>query len=204
MADLSDVRGQIKSDLVIIGTDYDAQIDNAIRSALRQLRARKFWFLETITDLTLSATASTLTLPTNFGCSGTFDLITSNIRLSHERGFDFLSLGDLRSLYYTTSPLQTGQPLACAESNGTLYVSHISDVSYTIPAVYYAKDATLPSGDSDESVWFDDGYDVVRSMANYIFKRDSQHYTASEEDGSMVRNYTEALGRQHERREGSR
>ena len=203
MAVVSDVRDQIKSDLIIVGTDYDTQIDNAIRSALRQLRTRKFWFLEKSANLTLSQSESSLTLPTDFGSPGVFDLISGGTRLSHRRGFDFISYEDLRSMYWNTSPLDTQTPVACAVSGTSLHFSHIADQEYTVPAVYYRKDAAAP-GAGDTSVWFDDGYDVVRSMAQYIFKRDSQHYKPSEEDGSMVSNYMEALKRQHEQYEGSR
>ena len=204
MTSLSDIRSQIKSDLVIVGTDYDTQIDNAIRSALRALRKRKFWFLEVTDDLTLAASASTLTLPDNFGTAGTFDIINGSERLVNKRGFDFLDYNKLRNLFYRVYPLPTAQPEACAVSNGTLYFSTIADKAYTVPAVYYQQDATLPTSDANTSVWFDDGYDAVRSLANMIFKRDSQHYTRTEEDGDMYNRYMLMLNRQHERYEGSR
>lgn len=195
-------REEIKSNLVIVGTIYDTQIDAAIRSALRQLRIRQFWFLETLADLSLSSGASTLTLPTNFASAGTFDIISGGSRYSDGDRFDFLSLEDLRAKYYTTDPISTGTPEACAISGTTLYFSHISDQAYTIPSIYYAKDVTTAEGDT--SIWEDDGYDVLRSMAQYIFKRDAQGYLPTEEDGSMVTNYISALGRQHERMEGGR
>lgn len=200
---VENMREQIKSDLVIVGTIYDAQIDTAIRSALRQLRIRKFWFLETIANLTLASGSSSLALPDNFAAPEIFDLISGGSRFTDGDSFDFLSFEDLRAKYWTDNPIPTGTPVACAISNRTLYFSHIANQEYTIPSVYYAKDATEPQA-SDTSIWFDDGYDVVRSMAQYIFKRDSQGYTASEEDGSMVTNYMSALGRQHERFIGGR
>lgn len=203
MALLSDVREQIKSELIITGSIYDAQIETAICSALRQLRTRKFWFLEKLANLTLTISTNSLTLPTDFGCAGIFELINSGVRLSDKRGFDFISLEALRSLYWVNDPINTAQPVACAISNGTLYFSDIADKQYTIPAIYYQKDATLPTS-GQTSIWFDDGYDVVCSLGKYIFKRDSQQYTATEEDGSMVELYLEALGRQHERYEGGR
>ena len=198
MVVVSDVREQIKSDLVIVGTDYDSQIDTAIRSALRQLRARKFWFLEKYADLTLSSGYKSLTLPSDFGAPGSFDIIRSGQRFVDGQGFDLLNFAELRAQYWAVEPPISGSPFACAVSNVTLYFSHTADADYTIPSVYYRKDATPPTA-SETSVWFDDGYDVVRSMAQYIFKRDSQHYTPSEEDGTMVANYMNSLERQHER-----
>lgn len=204
MANVSDIRDQIKDDLVIVGsTDYDNQIDKAIQSALRALRKRKYWFLEKKDNLTLASGDSSLTLPTDFSCADTFQLISGGTRLRHNYGFDFLDHNDLEEVYYDVDPLPTGQPAACAVLNGTLYFSHIADQAYTIPAVYFQQDATLPTA-SQSSVWFDDGYDVVRSLAQLIFKRDSQHYTAAEEDGNMYDRYLNTLDRQHERYEGSR
>lgn len=200
---LSDVRTQIKSDLIITGSDYDSQIDNAIRSALRQLRTRKFWFLEKSANLALSSGFSSLTLPTDFGAAGMFDIIVGGTRFTHGTGFDFLSYEDLRKTYWTTDPLTTSQPIACAVSNGSLYFDCIADAAYTVPTIYYQKDATLPQA-GDTSIWFDDGYDVVESLASMIFKRASQQYTLSEEDGSIAALYMQALQRQHERYEGSR
>lgn len=203
MAVVSDVLDQIKSDLVIVGSDYDTQIVNAIHSALRALRKRKYWFLETIADLTLPIGESSLTLPTNFSTAWSFDLINTGEVLVDRNGFDFIDLNEMRNNYYRVSPLPTVQPNACAISKNTLYFSSIADKEYTIPAIYYEQDATLPTT-SETSVWFDDGYDVVRSLAYMIFKRDSQHYTASEEDGNMYQRFLTTLNRQHERFEGSR
>lgn len=197
MATLSDMRNHIKSDLVIFGTDFDTQIDNAIRSTLRDLRQRKFWFLEESDTLTLASGDNSVALPSDFGTEDSFELISSGLRLTNGRGFDFLSFNDLRRKYWTTSPVDTGQPVACAVS-GLLYTSHIADASYSIDVFYFKKDATLPEGNNDTSVWFDDGYDVVRSQAQFIFKRDSKHFAVTEEDGSMARMHLQNLGRRHE------
>lgn len=199
MATAGDIRDHIKSDLIITGTDYDAQILNAIQSALRQLRVRKFWFLVKSDNLTLTQSASSVSLPIDFGAPDTFDIIdASGTRFVNGRGFDFISYDALRNKYWDTQTLTSQLPEACAILGTTLHFSHLADQAYTVPIVYYRKDATLPTAD-DTSVWFDDGYDVVRSMAQYIFKRESQHYTANEEDGSMVTNYLSALERNHER-----
>lgn len=203
MAVLSDIRNQIKSDLVIVGDIYDSQIDTAIRAALRELRSQKFWFLEKISNLSLLATVTSLNLPSDFGCAGSFDLLTSSSRYTDRNGFKFLNFNELRERCWRDNPVQSGQPIACAVSGTRLYVSHTTDIAYTVAALYYQKDATLPTA-SQTSVWFDDGYDVVRTKAQFIFKRDAQAYSASDEDGSMMERAMAVLERQHERLQGSR
>lgn len=203
MAILSDMRERIKSDMSIVGTVYDAQIDDAIRSALRELRNRKFWFLEATTTLTLLTGASSVALPANFGSGGEYELIADGMRYSDGHGFDIVGYDVLKRDYWNVSPIPTGTPEACAVFGGALYVSHIAAADYSIPITYYKKDAAEPSA-SETSVWFDDGYDVVRSKAQHTFKRDSQQYTVSEADADMMQMHMTNLERRHEQYEAGR
>ena len=203
MAILSDIRERIKSDMSIVGTVYDAQIDDAIRSRLRELRGRKFWFLEKAGTLTLLEGQSSVALPTDFATADQFELIVGGMRLSDGHGFDLCDYASLKRDYWKTDPIPTGQPVAHAVFDSRLYASHIADQDYSIPVTYYKKDAAEP-GANDTSVWFDDGYDVVRSGAQYIFKRDSQQYTVTEADGDMADMHMRELGRRHERYEAGR
>lgn len=203
MAILSDIRERIKSDMVIVGTVYDAQIDDAIRSALRELRNRKFWFLEKAGTITLLETNTSVALPSDFAAGDTFDLLTSNYRYTDGHGFDLVSYADLKRDYWREATIPTGTPEACAIFANTLYVSHTADQDYSITVTYFKKDTTEPSA-SETSVWFDDGYDVVRSKAQYIFKRDSHQYTVTEADGDMVLMHMKALERRHEQYEAGR
>lgn len=199
MVTVADLRTRIKSDIVINGTVYDAQIDDAIRSALRTLRGKRYWFLEKVGQVTLASGATSVAMPTDFGAHGEFEIIASGNRKSNRRGFDFKSFSELKKIYWQNDPVPTGEPVACALVDETLYVSHTADKAYTIPITYFRKDASLPAA-SQISVWFDDGYDVVRSLAAFIFKRECKEYPPSEEDGGMAQFYLEALNREHERR----
>lgn len=196
MAVASDVRDHIKADLVINGTDYDTQILNAIHSALRQLRGRRYWFLQASTTLTTTVASEQVTLPTDFSAPRSFELIYSGQRMRDGSGLDFLGYDRLKRDYWTTHPLITGVPEACAIYGTTLYLSCLAGAEYSIPMTYYKKDAALPSA-TGTSVWFDDGYDAVRSLAQYIFKRDAQSFTATEEDGALVQDTLQRLGETH-------
>ncbi len=199
MALASDIVSRIKSDLVINGTDYDTQILDAIQSALRQLRGKRYWFLEVYDTLTATVGSSSVALPADFSTIKSVDLISSGTRYTNDYGFDLLTFDRFRQDYWTTDPIPTGLPAACAYFVGdnTLRLSHLAAVAYSLPIVYYKQDVTLPTA-SQTSVWFDDGYDVVRSLAQFIFKRDSQGFTATEEDGEMASIALTNLDRSHE------
>lgn len=203
MAIASDIIDQIKSDLVINGTDYDTQILNAIRSALREYRNKRFWFLEASDTLTTVTDSETVALPDDYAAPLSFELLYGGCRLGDGNGFDFLTKDRLKREYWTTDPLQTSVPQACAEYGGVLYLSCLSNAAYSIPIEYYKKDAALP-GASQTSVWFDDGYDAIRTRAQYIFKRDAKGYSVTEEDGAMAREALHLLGEVHAARKAGR
>lgn len=198
MTTAGNLRDHIKSDLIINGTDYDTQILNAIWSALRQLRNKRYWFLEDSDTVTLLAGNSSIALPSNYAAPKNFRYVSNGVWQRDGAGFDFyMNKEDLEREYWLTDPLQTQPPRACAEFGGTLYVSDLADASYTIYLDFYQKDATLLAA-SETSVWFDDGYDAVRTLAQYIFKRDAQGFTATDEDGSM---HASALARLNDAQE---
>lgn len=199
MVTVADVRNRIKADLRIINTSiYDAQIDDAIRSALRELRQRKFWFLEATHTLTLSVADYIKALPNNYGSMREVSLLTSDGRWKHEgTGFDVISYDLLRKEYWTTFPVPSGEPEACAIFNNNIGLSHRSNAAHFITINYFKKDTALPSA-SETSVWFDDGYDLVRSKAQYIFKRDSLGVSGTDADLDMVAMHEAVLGRRHE------
>lgn len=197
MTTAGDIVDRIKSDLVINGTDYDNQILAAIQSALRELRGSRYWFLEEYTtSISTSTSSESVALPSDFSALKSVDLIANGTRYTDDYGFMLVTFDKLRAQYWYISPLQTGVPIACAVQGSTLYLSHLAQSTYTLPMVYYKQDVTLPTA-GESSVWFDDGYDVVRTKAQFIFKRDAQGYTATEEDGSMVAIAIENLNKTH-------
>lgn len=203
MTDVADLRDHIKSDLTLNGSDYDTQIVNAIYSALRQYRGKRFWFLkETDTTMTLLAGTNSVSLPANFGAPGEFEIVANGLRKGDDNGFAFYDYDRLKREYWQTSPLPTDTPEACAVANNKLYVDCLAVTDFTIYPTYYKKDSTLNL--STVSVWFDDGYDAIRTLAQYIFKRDAQGMTATEADGDMAQGALARLEETHLAREAGR
>lgn len=204
MAVLSDIRSDIKSDLFITNTTYDTQIDRAIRSAIRIYRKKRFWFLKTISsDITLPSSSYSVALPDDFSAPAEFELLVSGTWKRDGDSFDYFEFDRLKREYWKQSPLESGTPQACAIQNGILYASCTADQDYTIRATYYRQDASLPTADQT-SIWFDDGYDAIRSRAAQIFKRESKNYKATDEDGSIADGYLAVLEQQTQAYTGGR
>lgn len=200
MATAQDIIDDIKADLTLEGSEYDTQLLRAIQSSLRQLRGKRYWFLKGYGSLTCTASSSSLTITSsisNFSVLDTAELVDSGVRYTQGEGFDFLSFNDLRAQHWTIDPLNTGRPTAYAVEDTTMYFSHLCGDTYTVYLTYYKQDATLPSA-AGTSLWFDDGYDVIRAMAQYNFKRDAQGMTPKEADADMVSLAISNLDRTHE------
>jgi hypothetical protein len=196
MVTLADVRNSIKSTLVVNGTDYDTQIDDAIRSAIRQQRGKKYWFLKKRGTFSLTSTNSSVAFTstlTDFSAPDTFSISDGSTWYQDGKGFDFLTYENLERDWLGPVTLPSGRPQACAVVDGTLYTSHIANITYTIRASYFQQDATLPATGTDVSIWFDEGYDLIKALAMYIFKRDDQQFAATEEDGDRVRDCINSL-----------
>lgn len=195
MAVLSDIRNDIKADLFITNATYDSQIDRAIRSAIRLYRKKRLWFLKAFDTVELASGESSVDLPDDFSAPAEFEILVDGVWKSDGNGFDYYEFDRLKREYWTHSPLDSGTPQACAVVNGTLHVSHLADQTYTIRVTYFMQDASLPT-ESQSSIWFDDGYDAIRSRASQIFKRESKNYTPDKEDGSIADAYLGALADQ--------
>ena len=74
---LSDVVDEIKSNLVLNGTDYDTQVKSAITSTLKRLRGKKLWFLEEQGTVTLLTGFSTVAMPTDFSMPRNVQILIS-------------------------------------------------------------------------------------------------------------------------------
>lgn len=210
MTTLSTLRNEIKADLVITGTDYDAQIDSKIRSALRLLRGHRLWFLKTTTTSVLTGSGVTSTslsaTLTDFAVIGTVELSSGGLWRGDGTGLDHVSYERLKQDYWNDDPIPTGTPEACALVGSTLYYSHTTAASYTLRLTYYRKDATLPSGDEGTSIWFDEGYDAVRSLALLLVKREVQQMSREEtvNDEAMATAALNSLYEEHNNRESGR
>jgi hypothetical protein len=189
MVTLLTMREQIKTELLVNGTALDSSVDNAIRSALRIMRGKRFFFLESTTTIALLSGNSSVALPSDFAAAGTFSIVNGSAVMMDGAGYDYLTYDELQRKWLYVATLPNGLPQACAVLNGTLYNSHTANQDYAIRLNYFKKDATLPTSDTDTSIWFDDGYDVIRSHARKIFKQETEGYTPDGNDDALIAMY---------------
>lgn len=189
MATLSTMRDRIKSDLVLSGSAYDAQIDDAIRSSIRFYTARPLWFLEQKTTLTLASGDDSVSLPSDFAAElrDGVRILISGTYYANNSGFDRQEWDVLEADYRYA--LSSGTPRNWAIYAGSIFVDALASDNYTISISYIKKDATLPTGDTDTSVWFDEGYDAIRTRALAIFKDESLEYQNSQADWARADRY---------------
>lgn len=191
MANLSDLRTRIKNSLAIQGTLYDDLIDDSIRSAIRSYEQKPYWFLQQIDTITLADGSDYVALPTDFASPKEARLLLNNVYRSRIDGFDLVDFDTLQLEYKTVT--RTGYPMAYSYYMQRLYVDCTANDDYTIQLTYFKKDETLPQDDADESVWFDDGYDAVRTLAMAIFKDECQEYESTAQDWARAEKYLSDL-----------
>lgn len=205
---LSTLRSRMKADMWITGTERDSQIDDAIRSALRQYRKKRFWFLKGFTTLTVLAGGDSVALPVDYSCMENdnhnrnfFAVMASNgstwVGLPQKDSDEFYN----RFRNQVATPTQTSEACWIDEASKMLNISHVTASDLPVRITYYKQDEALPEGDDATSLWFDDGLDAIRSLAMFIFKRDSDGYTATEEDGALADSYFSQLCQQAQRLE---
>lgn len=185
MASLSDVRSRIKRDLVIQTTEYDTQIDDAIRSAIRFYQGRPFWFLQKTATVTLLTGNRTVALPTDYAAYKRLRLKVNGLWQWHGNGIAVVPYNELLEEY--TDDTTSARPSVLAIAEGYIHADVLADADYTISLTYYKKDTTLPSGDSDTSVWLDDGQDAIRTRAMAMFKDET-----SFKNGASVQDWQRA------------
>jgi hypothetical protein len=200
MTNTADIIAHIKSDLVLSNTEeYDSQLLSAVHSALRRQRGARYWFLFGFTSLNTTASSESIDIRAqvpDFGAISKAEAIYNGQRYTDKMGFAKMDFAQLRAKYWQQSPIPEGQPYAYAERNGTLYLSHKAPSVYTLQMEYYKQDASLPAL-SGTSIWYDEGYDLIKSLAQYIFKRDAQGMLPQEADADMVDVAKAALDKQH-------
>ena len=199
MSNLSTIRSSIKAALVINVTTYDSNIDEAIRSAIRLLQRKRYWFLQTTGTVTLLAGESSVSAPADFAMADKFYLIDGNYRKTHGSGFDFLEYDRFSAEYRRDATVAVGTPIACALRNTTIHFSHAPSANKSVIVDYYKKDTTLPTADEDISVWFgDEGYDLCRVTAQFIYEKE---FLQGQPDPAVTITYQRRLDQDHERYE---
>lgn len=191
MATLLDLRTRIKSSLAIQGTEFDTDIDDSIRSALLELQQGRMWFLEKKGTVTLLTNESSVELPTDFGSGKSARVLINTVYRGETCGFDKRDFRTLEERFRRT--LYSGYPQNYAYYGTKLYVDVLSNDDYTIDLTYYQKDISQPTDDTDTSIWFDDGYDAVRSLAMAMFKDEVEGYDTAPADWARAERYLSKL-----------
>lgn len=200
MSTLGAVIDAVKANLEIVDTEKDAIISGFVRTALRQLQKKRYWFLLKRTNLTLVSGGSSVTLPSDYSTIKTIHLIKNNNIYTQNNGFDIVNYDDFYADYLTTSEVPTGYPCACTildnNSEKAILFDKSPSSNLIVPITYYAQDTTLPTSSSDISIWFDEGFDLVRALTQLLYQRYSQNDTAAATD--EVTFYTQALNQQND------
>ena len=181
MATLSDIRGYIKSELDIQNTEYDSDIDRAIRTAVQNEKGNRMWFLQKFTTITLLTDTSSVMLPSDFGSLQLARILVSGTYYSPGRGFDQRSFKELQSVY--RRDVQSGVPANYAIIDGTLYTDSTAQNDYTIELTYWSEDAALPVSDSETSVWLGrEGEHYILASTKVILGQSHRAFTLAQSD----------------------
>lgn len=200
MSTLGAVIDAVKDNLEIVDSEKDATISGFVRTSLRQLRKKRYWFLLKRTNLTLSSGGSSVTLPSDYSTMNTVHLIDSGAIYTNDTGFHLVTYDNFYSAYLTAATVPTGIPTGCTvvdnASESLILFNRAPTSNMTIPITYYMQDAVLPTVTGDTSVWFDDGFDLVRALTQLLYQRYSQNDTQAATD--EVTFYTQALNSQND------
>lgn len=171
MATLGDVADDISRRLVLDGSGKTAELYDCIRQAIRMNQRKRYWFLRTTGNVTIAAGAGSISVPADFSMIESVDLLADGYRYTHKSGqFRLMDWNDFKDTYLTSTTLPTGTPSACSLVNTTLYINYAPSTDLTAAFTYFKKDISLPTAAGQTSVWFDDGYDLIRSTAQFIME----------------------------------
>ena len=200
MSTLGAVLNAVKDNLEIVDSDKDATINGFARTALRQLRKKRYWFLLKRTNLTLTASTNTITLPTDYSTIESVHMQAGGVILTKNTGFFLVNYDDFYAEFLTNTTVPSGDPTACTVldnvSESSILFNRAPTANRTVPITYYVQDATLPTSIDDASVWGDDGFDLWRALTQLLYQRYAQNDTAAATD--EVTFYTQALNNQND------
>lgn len=169
MSTLAAVRNEVKANLGIVGTSQDSAIDGYIRTTLRQQRQKRYWFLRRRTTLTLSQGGYSVSLPSGFSVPDFANLIYGNRKYTNNTGFKLVDYDVLTSSIVTGTRITIQPTMWALAFDNTIEINTLAPDAGTIELVYFCQDVTLPTVDSDTSVWFDDGYDFIRAATQVLY-----------------------------------
>lgn len=171
MSTLAAVRNEVKANLTIVGSSQDTAIDGYIRTTLRNLRKKRYWFLRRRTTLALAQGGFLVSLPAGFSAPDFANLYYDGRVYSQNTGFQLMDYQQLAASIYTTTREQRRPYRWALAFNNALETDSLAQQAATLEFVYFCQDITLPTADSDTSVWFDDGFDVVRASTQLLYSQ---------------------------------
>ena len=169
MSTLAAVRNEVKANLGIVGTSQDSAIDGYIRTVLRQQRQKRYQFLRRRTTLTLSQGGYSVALPSGFSVPDFANLIYQSRKYGQETGFALTDYSVMTGSIYTGTRISKQPTMWSIAFDNTIELDSLAQDAATIEFVYFCQDATLPTADSDTSVWFDDGFDFIRAATQTLY-----------------------------------
>lgn len=167
------LKARIQREVNRPSASYLEDIGNAIVTAIQFYEKTPLFFNETLGNLTLLPGASTVVLPDDFGSLIDLKIFDTNRFYGDASGFkgmEYVFVSD--QLACNVNP---GRPRYHALFNNTICMSSIADTNYELMIAYYNKDTSYPVADSDTSIWFGEGVDVIRYHAMGTFYKDRLH-----------------------------
>ena len=177
VATLADMVTRIARDTGL-GTSFAQEIKDSIVAAIRLHETEPLWFLQDRTTLTLQDGDISVSLPDDFKAHISLRVLVNGRWMGERHGFKSRTFNEL--LEENTDDTNTGYPETWALFGSRIYVNRTADDDYDLDLPYIKGDVAYPSADSDSSVWFDEGFEVIRLEATAIFLRDRVHATSEE------------------------
>lgn len=160
MSTLAELKSTIADDLN--RSDLTSQIANEVTRAIEFYGKEKFWFLEGTQDMTLSASQTWYTMPSNFFAMDDITITLNGSKTPLDR-VDYSELND------EDSGRTFGQPSEWTFYKDNLRFYPIPDSAYVIGLSYHL--ILNPPSDSGSNAWTTHAFDLIRNRAEKILYR---------------------------------
>lgn len=150
------IRNRIADDVRAASTaaasDIASQIAQCVLLAIQHHKNERFWFNETTTTLTATVGQNFVTAPSDILLIDKWYLTISgrNIEMV-QRDLDYI---------VEYRPTTNGRPQSFCYYQNRFELDRPSDLTYSMP-LYYVKELTALSADSDTNGWTTDGEDLI-------------------------------------------
>lgn len=183
MSTFIEVQNRINEDY--LNRQFGAETRRAIKAAIRHHERKRWSFNETSTALTSSASVGFVSLPSNF-------LVLDDLRIEINGEPHQLLKREPNHIRNMNLAAQPSQPTHFAIYQRRIELALIPDSAYSLP-VYYIKQLTPLSADSDTNEWLEGGmedliaYHAAKLMWATVLRNDREaaKYAALEQTALM-------------------